>query len=145
LWIMNLVENLAETFALSEANGLDPALFLDAITGRPMDSGYAHLKGEKILNEDYSPVFSLSLAAKDVRLALAMAKDAGIELGLGLVSVFLLPSYVGKLYQEDGQRAPTSGWSGFWAFFPYVGTFVWRAKTQGALNDFWTEKGAPKN
>src|SRR4051795_12462780 len=31
-----------------------------------------------------------------------------------LVSTFLLPSYVGKLYQEDGQRAPISGWSGFW-------------------------------
>ena len=26
LWIMNLVENLAETFALAEANGLDPRL-----------------------------------------------------------------------------------------------------------------------
>ena len=87
LWIMNLVENLAETFALSEATGLDPALFLDAITGRPMDSGYAHLKGEKILNEDYSAVFSLSLAAKDVRLALAMAREAGIELGLGPVTL----------------------------------------------------------
>lgn len=87
LWIMNLVENLAETFALSEANGIDPALFLDAISGRPMDSGYAHLKGEKILNEDYSPVFSLNLAAKDVRLALAMAKEAGIELGLGPVTL----------------------------------------------------------
>ena len=68
----------------------------------------------------------------------------GFLLSFVLVSVFLLPSYVGKLYQEDGQRAPISGWSGFWAFFPYVGTFVWMAKNQGALNDFWTEKGAPR-
>ena len=32
----------------------------------------------------------------------------GFLLGFVLVSVFLLPSYVGKLYQEDGQRAPIS-------------------------------------
>jgi 3-hydroxyisobutyrate dehydrogenase len=82
LWIMNLVENLAETFALAEANGIDPALFLDAISGRPMDSGYAHLKGEKILTGDFSPAFTLSAGAKDVRLALEMAREAGIELGL---------------------------------------------------------------
>jgi hypothetical protein len=69
---------------------------------------------------------------------------AGFLLLFVLVSTFLLPSYVGKLYQEDGQRAPISGWSGFWSFFPYVGTFIWMAKIQGALNDFWTEKGAPK-
>src|SRR4051794_23644221 len=87
LWIMNLVENLAETFALAEANGLDPRLFLDAISGRPMDSGYAHLKGEKILDEDWAPAFTLAVAAKDVRLALAMAGESGVELGLGPVTL----------------------------------------------------------
>jgi 3-hydroxyisobutyrate dehydrogenase len=83
LWIMNLVENLCETFALAEANGLDPRLFLDAISGRPMDTPYAAMKGEKILNGDFSPAFTVANAVKDVRLALAMASEAGIELGLG--------------------------------------------------------------
>jgi uncharacterized protein DUF4234 len=69
----------------------------------------------------------------------------GFLLSFIAVSLFLLPSYVGKLFAEDGQRAPISGWSGFWAFFPYVGTLIWIVKNQGALNDFWTEKGAPKN
>src|SRR4051794_16868804 len=58
----------------------------------------------------------------------------GFLLFFVFVSMFLLPSYVGKLYQEDGQRAPISGWSGFWYFFPYVGGLVWIAKVQGALN-----------
>ena len=83
LWIMNLVENLCETFALAEANGLDPRLFLNAISGRPMDTPYAAMKGEKILNGDFSPAFTVANAVKDVRLALAMASEAGIELGLG--------------------------------------------------------------
>jgi 3-hydroxyisobutyrate dehydrogenase len=47
-----------------------------------MDSGYAHLKGEKILSGDFSPAFTLEAGAKDLRLALAMAAKAGLELGL---------------------------------------------------------------
>ena len=83
LWILNLVENISETFALAEANGLDPRLFLDAISGRPMDTPYARMKVEKILAGDFSPAFTLVAAAKDVRLALAMAAEAGVDLGLG--------------------------------------------------------------
>jgi 3-hydroxyisobutyrate dehydrogenase len=83
LWILNLVENLCETFALAEANGLDPRLFLDAISGRAMDTPYAPMKGEKILSGDFSPAFTVTNAVKDIRLALTMARDAGLELGLG--------------------------------------------------------------
>jgi 3-hydroxyisobutyrate dehydrogenase len=82
LWIMNLVENLAETFVLAEALGLDPRRFLEAIEGRPMDSPYAHLKGEKILSREFSAQFALTHATKDVRLALEAARTAGVDLGL---------------------------------------------------------------
>jgi 3-hydroxyisobutyrate dehydrogenase len=82
LWIMNLVENLAETFVLAEALGLDPRRFLEAIEGRPMDSPYAHLKGEKILNREFSAQFASKHATKDVRLALEAARAAGVDLGL---------------------------------------------------------------
>ncbi len=83
LWIMNLVENLAETFVFAEALGLDPRHFLEAIEGRPMDSPYAQLKGEKILSREFSAAFALKHAAKDVRLALEAARASGVELGLG--------------------------------------------------------------
>jgi len=69
---------------------------------------------------------------------------AGFLLSFVAVSLFLLPSYVGKAYQEDGQNAPITGWSGFWVLVPYIGTFIWIAKIQGALNDFWVSKGAPR-
>jgi 3-hydroxyisobutyrate dehydrogenase len=82
LWIMNLVENLAETFALAEALEIDPRWFLDAISGRPMDSPYAHLKGEKILTNSFDAQFALKHATKDVRLALAAAREAGVDLAL---------------------------------------------------------------
>lgn len=65
----------------------------------------------------------------------------GFFLSFVLVSVFLLPSYVGKMHQEDGKTAPVTGWSGFWILVPYLGTFIWIAKIQGALNEFWVGKG----
>ena len=83
LWILNLVENLGETMALSEALGLDQRWFLDAIHGRAMDSPYAQMKGEKIISGDLSPAFSVTLATKDVALAVDMAKGAGVDLGIG--------------------------------------------------------------
>jgi hypothetical protein len=58
------------------------------------------------------------------------------------VSPFLLPAYVGRMYQEDGQEPPVSGWTGLWNLLPYVGVFVYLAKVQGALNRFWESKGA---
>jgi 3-hydroxyisobutyrate dehydrogenase len=48
-----------------------------------MDSPYAQMKGDKIIGADYSPAFALKLAAKDVGLALEMARGAGVDLGLG--------------------------------------------------------------
>jgi 3-hydroxyisobutyrate dehydrogenase len=83
LWILNLVENLGETMALSEALGLDQRWFLEAIHGRAMDSPYAQMKGEKIISGDLSPAFSVKLATKDVALAVDMAKGAGVDLGIG--------------------------------------------------------------
>ena len=87
LWILNLVENLGETMALAEGLGLDRRWFLDAIKGRPMDSAYAQIKGEKIVTGDYSPAFALRLAAKDVGLAVEMAHTAGVDLGLAPVTL----------------------------------------------------------
>ena len=69
---------------------------------------------------------------------------AGFLLGIVAVSVFLLPSYIGRLHQEDAQKAPVTGWSGFWVLVPYIGAFIWLAKLQGALNDFWVGKGAQR-
>ena len=80
LWLSDLVEALAESFALAEGLGLEPRAFLEAISGMPMDTPYAHLKGGKMLTGDYSATFTLELALKDVRLALAAAREAGIEL-----------------------------------------------------------------
>ena len=68
---------------------------------------------------------------------------AGVLLAFVAVSTFLLPAYVGRMYNEDGKPNPVSGWSGFWVLVPYVGGFIWLYKIQSALNEFWQSKGAP--
>ncbi len=81
-WLAVNVEGLAETLALSKTLGLDPRQFLEAIEGGPLASPYALTKGQAMLEADFSPAFTLRLATKDVRLALAAAAEHGLELPL---------------------------------------------------------------
>lgn len=72
----------------------------------------------------------------------------GLLLAFVPVSIFLLPSYVGRMYKEDfiaqgedpvkaAKSVPITGWSGFLNLIPLVGGLVWLAKVQGKLNNFW--------
>ena len=56
------------------------------------------------------------------------------------VTWFLVPSEVGKMYQQDGRTAPFTGWTGLWLLLPIIGAFVWFIKVQGALNRYWASK-----
>ncbi|HST24756.1 MAG TPA: DUF4234 domain-containing protein [Gaiellaceae bacterium] len=75
----------------------------------------------------------------------------GVLLGIIIVGVFLLPSYVGRMYKEDlirqgedpimaAQKVPITGWSGFLVLIPYIGGIIWIAKIQSKLNNFWEGK-----
>jgi Domain of unknown function (DUF4234) len=64
---------------------------------------------------------------------------------VGAVMAFVTPSEVGKMYRQDGQEPPVSGWTGLWLFpfgFLIVPAIVWFVKVQGALNRYWEGKGA---
>lgn len=63
--------------------------------------------------------------------------------GLPLIAMpWLLPSYVGAMFVEDGQQAPVSGMTGCWIFIPILGAIIWIYRVQGAFNTFWRGKGA---
>jgi hypothetical protein len=65
---------------------------------------------------------------------------------LSVVSAFVIPSEVGKMYKRDGQEPPVTGWNGLWLFpgaILIIPAIVWFVKVQGALNRYWTGKGAP--
>src|SRR3970040_257566 len=60
-----------------------------------------------------------------------------IYIVVSIVTWFLIPSEVGKMYKADGREAPFSGWTGLWLLLPIIGAFVWFIKIQGALNRYW--------
>lgn len=79
-WLVSIVEGAAEALALAEGQGLDPQLLLDTLEGGPLDLPYLHLKGKAIMERDFTPSFSLKLAAKDAGLVEEAAERHGLEL-----------------------------------------------------------------
>ena len=79
-WLASLTEGVAETIALTEALGLDPQLFIEAIDDGPLGSPYAAAKARAALAGEFTPGFALRLASKDVALALDAAGQRDLEL-----------------------------------------------------------------
>ncbi|PWU51361.1 hypothetical protein DLJ46_05185 [Micromonospora globispora] len=65
-----IAEGLAESIAFGHALGLDRAAVVGALQGSPLVSVWADEKLQRIGQDDYSPQYPLSLAIKDVNLAL---------------------------------------------------------------------------
>jgi 3-hydroxyisobutyrate dehydrogenase len=61
--------------ALARRLGLESGLVVEALRGSSIVSPWQQAKLERIADGDYSPQFALSLALKDVRLALQATDD----------------------------------------------------------------------
>jgi 3-hydroxyisobutyrate dehydrogenase len=81
-WLLAVVEGAAETIALAEGLGIDPALFLEAVADGPLDLPYLQLKGKAITERDFTPAFKLALAAKDAGLVRHAAREHDLDLPL---------------------------------------------------------------
>ena len=81
-WILTLVEGLAETIAFAEGIDIDPAQFLEVISGGPTDTAYAQLKGKMMIERSFDPSFKLGLAAKDANLVLEAIERHDLDLPL---------------------------------------------------------------
>lgn len=68
-----------EGLALSESVGLDPNKMVEVIGQGAIASPMYNLKGPKMVVKDHAPNFPLKHAHKDMALASAMAKEAGVE------------------------------------------------------------------
>ena len=81
-WVTTLTAGVAQSMAMAEALGTDPRLFLEAISGGPLDAGYAHLKGEAMLSGEYDPSFTVHGALKDLDLMVDSARTHGVAAGV---------------------------------------------------------------
>jgi 3-hydroxyisobutyrate dehydrogenase len=78
-WLFMVTAGTAQSIALTRGLGLDPADFLGAIEGGPLDTPYAHVKGELMIKGDYPVSFGLTGAAKDARLIRTALQQAGLS------------------------------------------------------------------
>jgi 3-hydroxyisobutyrate dehydrogenase len=72
-WLAFSSEAIATSVALARGLGLETAAVTDALSGSPIVSGWQAAKLQRITEDDFSPQFTLSLALKDVHLALEAA------------------------------------------------------------------------
>jgi 3-hydroxyisobutyrate dehydrogenase len=79
-WLVAVAEGVAETIALAEGLDLNPRLFLEAIDGGPLESPYARMKAQAMIDRDFAPAFALKLATKDATLAVDSARERGLDL-----------------------------------------------------------------
>jgi 3-hydroxyisobutyrate dehydrogenase len=74
-WLAFEAEAVDASVALAHRLGLETETVADALAGGPLVSPWQAAKLQRILKGDFSPQFPLSLALKDVRLALEAADE----------------------------------------------------------------------
>jgi 3-hydroxyisobutyrate dehydrogenase len=76
-WLAFEAEAVAASVALARRLGLETGTVVDALGGSPLVSAWQAAKLQRIAEGEFSAQFALSLALKDVRLALQAAGDDG--------------------------------------------------------------------
>ncbi len=74
-WLALAAEAVATAVALGRQFGLEIDIVVNALDGNPLVSPWQAAKLQRIARDDFSPQFALSLALKDVHLALQAAHD----------------------------------------------------------------------
>ena len=59
---------------------------------------------------------------------------------IGIVTLFLLPIEIERMYAADGRESPVSAKTAFWILLFGI---PWYVKCQKALNEYWEAKKAP--
>jgi 3-hydroxyisobutyrate dehydrogenase len=78
-WLLSVVGGTAQAIALTRGLGLDPGMFLDTISGGPLDCLYAQFKAKLMIAEDFSPDFTLAGATKDSSLIAEAMRTVGVD------------------------------------------------------------------
>ena len=74
-WLAFAAESVAASIAIAHRLGVDTQVVLDALHGSTLESPWQAAKLDRIADDQFSPQFALSLALKDVHLALQATGD----------------------------------------------------------------------
>jgi 3-hydroxyisobutyrate dehydrogenase len=82
-WVATVNAGTAQALAMAQSLGVDPALFLEAVKGGPVDAPYVQLKGGLMLEEKWeTPSFAVDGVRKDLGLMVEAAKESGMPADL---------------------------------------------------------------
>jgi len=81
-WLASLTAAAAQSLAITEALGVDPHQFLQAISGGSQDAPYLQRKGAQMIAADYAPAFALDAAGKDISLVQDACTATGVPADL---------------------------------------------------------------
>jgi hypothetical protein len=85
--------------------------------------------------------------SKEIKTYSGVGLGGGLALVLAIFVGFLTPFLLGNDVKaarvQGGMPERVSALTGFWTWVPLVGGFVWAAKIQNALNEYWVAQGAP--
>ena len=83
---------------------------------------------------------------EEIKLRSGQGLGGGIGLLLyivvGVATPFLIAAEVKTMLEGDGRESRVSAVTGCWILLPLAGPFIWFAKVQGQLNDYWRSLGA---
>jgi 3-hydroxyisobutyrate dehydrogenase-like beta-hydroxyacid dehydrogenase len=94
LLLITGVASLAEAMATARRQGLPDQLLQEVFAGSPVISAAASIRLGSVLDETHPGWFSPALARKDLRLAIGLAEQAGIDVRIGPATDALLTTVV---------------------------------------------------
>jgi 3-hydroxyisobutyrate dehydrogenase len=108
-WVLAVTAATAEAFALAQGLDLDPRLFVEAVSGGPLDLPYLHVKGQAMLDDEYPTAFSVRNALKDARLVGDAAGEVGVRNGIAAVAAEHLDRALQAGHGDDDMAALYKG------------------------------------
>ncbi|WP_211335447.1 NAD(P)-dependent oxidoreductase [Lentzea flaviverrucosa] len=104
-WVLALTAAVGEAVSLAEASGIDPKLFLDAVSGGAMDCAYLQTKGNAIIERSFPPAFTVQNALKDALLVNEAAVRANVHLDVAQAASARLNRAVTKGHGDEDMAA----------------------------------------
>ncbi|MXG88934.1 NAD-binding protein [Nocardioides sp. YIM 123512] len=78
-WVGSITAAIGQSVALAEGLGLDPQLFVDAVSGSAVDAPYVAIKAGWMTSDDDSVAFDVDGVRKDLGLITAAAEGHGVD------------------------------------------------------------------
>ncbi|MFD9702641.1 NAD-binding protein [Lentzea sp. NPDC059081] len=104
-WVLALTAAVGEAVSLAEASGIDPKLFLEAVSGGAMDTPYLQMKGNAIIERSFEPAFTVQNALKDALLVNEAAVRGSVQLDVAQAAAARLNRAVTKGHGDEDMAA----------------------------------------